>query len=91
VKAAEIVHQQDNEYVDFRGRQWHLRKWMLLNQDLEVLSMDRELDEGHVVLTRMVPTALDYAAQLQLQFISNLVYYQCEELSGEGVARLALN
>jgi hypothetical protein len=91
VRAAEIVHQQDDEYVDFRGRQWHLRKWMLLNQDLEVLSMDRELDEGHIVLTRMVPTALDYAAELQLQFISNLVYYQCEELSAEGVARLALN
>jgi hypothetical protein len=91
VRTAEIVHQLDDEYVDFRGRQWHLRKWMLLNQDLEVLSMDRELDEGHIVLTRMVPTALDYAAELQLQFISNLVYYQCEELSGEGVARLALN
>jgi hypothetical protein len=64
---------------------------MLLNQDLEVLSMERELDDGHIVLTRMVPTALDYAAELQLEFISNLVYYQCEELpgSGEGVARLA--
>jgi hypothetical protein len=68
-----------------------MRKWMLLNQDLEILVLERELDDGHIVLTRMVPTALDYAAQLQLEFISNLVYYQCEELSGEGVARLALN
>jgi hypothetical protein len=49
------------------------------------------LDDGHIVTTRIVPTALDYAAQLQLEFIANLVYYQCEELSGEGVARLALN
>jgi hypothetical protein len=90
--SGDIVHQQDGEYVDFHGRQWQMRKWMLLNQDLEVLSLERELDGGHIVLTRMVPTALDYAAELQLEFISNLVYYQCEELSGdEGVARLALN
>jgi serine protease Do len=91
VRSGEIVHQQDGEYVDFHGRPWHMRKWMLLNQDLEVLSMERQLNDGHVVLTRMVPTALDYGAELQLEFISNLVYYQCEELSGEGVARLALN
>jgi serine protease Do len=91
VSSAQIVHQQDGEYSDFHGRQWHMRKWMLLNQDLEVLSMERELDDAHIVLTRMVPTALDYAAELQLEFISNLVYYQCEELAGEGVARLALN
>ena len=91
VSSSEVIHQQDGEYVDFHGRQWHTRKWTLLNQDLEVLSMERELDDGHIVLTRMVPTALDYAAELQLEFISNLVYYQCEELSGsgEGVARLA--
>jgi len=62
-----------------------------LDLDLEVLSMERELNDGHIVLTRTVPTTLDYAAELQLQFIANLVYFQCEELSGEGVARLAFN
>jgi hypothetical protein len=28
---------------------------------------------------------------LQLEFLANLIYYQCEEAAGEGVARLALN
>jgi serine protease Do len=87
----QIVHQQDEEYVDYHGRHWQTRKWLLLNRDLEVLSMERELDDGHVVTTRIVPTALDYAAQLQLKFLANLIYYQCETAGGEGVARLAFN
>jgi serine protease Do len=87
----DIVHQQDDEYVDYHGRHWQTRKWLLLDQDLEVLSMERELDDGHVVTTRIVPTALDYAARLQLEFLANLIYYQCETGGGEGVARLALN
>jgi hypothetical protein len=91
VQSPEIVHQQDDEYIDYHGRRWQARKWLLLNRDLEVLSMERDLDDGHVVTTRIVPTALDYAAQLQLQFLANLIYYQCDALAGEGVARLALN
>jgi hypothetical protein len=86
-----IAHGADGEYVDFHGRHWQTRKWLLLNQDLEVLSMERKLDDGHIVTTRIVPTALDYAAQLQLEFLANLIYYQCEAAGGEGVARLALN
>jgi hypothetical protein len=66
-----------------------MRKWPLLDRDLEVISMTRELTDGYIVLTRTVPTAIDYGALLQLEFVANLVYYQCEELSGEGVARLA--
>jgi hypothetical protein len=89
--SSEIVHQEDDEYIDYHGRHWQTRKWMLLNRDLEVLSMEREVDGGHVVTTRIVPTALDYAARLQLEFLANLIYYQCEEAAGEGVARLALN
>jgi serine protease Do len=86
-----IAHAEDGEYIDFHGRHWQTRKWLMLNQDLEVVSMERKLNDGHIVTTRIVPTALDYAAQLQLEFLANLVYYQCEEAAGEGVARLALN
>lgn len=89
--SSDLVYQKDEPYVDFRNRGWHLRKWLALDRDEEVLSMERPLDDGYIVLTRSVPTALDYAAQLQLEFIANLVYYQCEELASEGVARLALN
>jgi hypothetical protein len=84
-----IAQQKESNYVDFRDRSCRLRKWPLLDRDLEVMSMARELDDGYIVLTRTVPTALDYGAELQLEFIANLIYYQCEELSGEGVARLA--
>jgi hypothetical protein len=86
-----VIYQQDGNYIDFHGRIWHSRKWLALDRDQETISMERALDDGHIVLTRSVPTALDYAAQLQLEFIANLVYYQCEQASGEGVARLALN
>jgi hypothetical protein len=86
-----LAYGETGEYVDFHGRHWQTRKWLLLNQDLEVLSMERKLDDGHIVTTRIVPTAVDYAAQLQLEFLANLIYYQCEAAGGEGVARLALN
>ncbi|MBS0420183.1 MAG: trypsin-like peptidase domain-containing protein [Proteobacteria bacterium] len=89
--SSELVRQKDAAYVDFHNRGWRLRTWVALDRDQEVLSMERPLDGGSIVLTRSVPTALDYAAQLQLEFIANLVYYQCEELSGEGIARLAFN
>jgi hypothetical protein len=36
-----------------------------------------------------VPTALNYAAALQLKFVANLVYCACEQLPGEGVALVA--
>jgi len=84
-----IAQETDGTYVDFRNRSWRIRKWPLLDRDLEVISMTRELTDGYIVLTRTVPTAIDYGALLQLEFVANLVYYQCEELSGEGVARLA--
>ena len=89
--SSELVREKDEAYVDFHNRGWRLRTWLALDRDQEVLSMERPLDDGYIVLTRSVPTALDYAAQLQLEFIANLVYYQCEELAGDGVARLALN
>jgi hypothetical protein len=66
-----------------------MRTWPLLDRDLEVVSMAREVSDGYVVVTRTVPTALEYAAELQLKFIGNLIYYQCQELSGEGVAQVA--
>jgi hypothetical protein len=79
----------DSDFTDFHGRTWHMRTWPLLDRDLEVVSMVREVGDGYVVVTRTVPTALDYAAGLQLKFIANLVYYQCEEALGEGVAQVA--
>jgi serine protease Do len=79
----------DSDFTDFHGRTWHMRTWPLLDRDLEVVSMVREVGDGYVVVTRTVPTALDYAAGLQLKFIANLVYYQCEEAIGEGVAQVA--
>jgi len=87
--SSELVYQKDEPFVDFHNRAWRLRKWLALDRDEEVLSLERPLDEGSIVLMRSVPTALDYAAQLQLEFIANLVYYQCEVSAGEGVARLA--
>jgi hypothetical protein len=49
----------------------------------------RRLPDGYVVLTRSVPTALRYAAELQLKFVANLIYRGCKELDGEGVAQVA--
>jgi hypothetical protein len=42
-----------------------------------------------VILTRAVPAALSYAAELQLKFVANLVYYACEELPTEGIVVVA--
>lgn len=80
---------QDRVYIDFRDRTWHMRIWSLLDQDLELVSLARKLPDGHVVLTRTVPAAVRYAAELQLKFVANMVYYGCEELQGEGVAQVA--
>jgi serine protease Do len=80
---------EDRVYIDFRGRTWHVRTWPLPDQDLELVSLARKLPDGYVVLTRTVPTALTYAAELQVKFVANLVYYGCEELQGEGVAQVA--
>jgi hypothetical protein len=80
---------EDRLYVDFHDRTWHMRTWPLLNQDLELVSLARKLPDGYVVLTRTVPAALGYAAELQLKVLANLVYYACDELPGEGVAVLA--
>jgi serine protease Do len=80
---------QDTTYVDFHDRTWHLRTWTLLDQDVALVSVVRELPDGYVVLTRTVPTALRDAAGMQLKFIANLVYYGCEELPSEGVAQVA--
>ena len=79
----------DRVYIDFRDRTWHMRTWALLDRDLEVLSMTRKVDDGYVVLTRIVPTALEYAADLQLKFYANLIYNECEQFSEEGVAQVA--
>ena len=83
------AQREDRVYVDFHDRAWRMRAWPLLDRDLEVVSMAREVSDGYVVVTRTVPTALEYAAELQLKFIGNLIYYQCQELSGEGVAQVA--
>jgi serine protease Do len=80
---------EDRLYVDFHDRTWHMRTWPLLNQDLELVSLARKLPDGYVVLTRTVPAALGYAAELQLKVLANLVYYACDELPAEGVAVLA--
>jgi serine protease Do len=80
---------QDRLYVDFRDRTWRMRTWSLSDQDLELVSLARKLPDGYVVLTRTVPAALSYAAELQLKFVANMVYYSCEELHGEGVAQVA--
>jgi hypothetical protein len=80
---------QDRVYIDFHDRTWHVRTWPLLDQDLEWVSLARKLPDGYVVLTRTVPTALTYAAELQVKFVANLVYYGCEELQAEGVAQVA--
>jgi len=79
----------DRVYVDFRDRTWLMRTWSLLDQDLELVSLARKLPDGYVVLTRTVPAAVRYAAELQLKFVANMVYYGCEELQGEGVAQVA--
>jgi hypothetical protein len=80
---------QDRVYIDFRDRNWHMRSWSLSDEDLELVSVARKLPDGYVVLTRTVPAALRYAAELQLKFVANMVYYGCEELHGEGVAQVA--
>ena len=89
--AAWAAPARDDSYVDFHNRPWHSRTWTLLDQDVALVSVVRELPDGYVVLTRTVPTSLSDAAAMQLKFIANLVYYGCEELSGEGVARVANN
>jgi serine protease Do len=80
---------QDRVYIDFRGRTWRMRTWSLSDQDLELVSVARKLPDGYVVLTRTVPAALSYAAELQLKFVTNLTYYACDELPGEGIAQVA--
>jgi serine protease Do len=80
---------QDAVYVDFHERAWHLRSWPLLDQDLEVVSLARKVPDGNVILTRIVPASLSYAAQLQLKFLANVIYFECDELAGEGEARMA--
>jgi hypothetical protein len=87
--ASRAAADQDRVYVDFRDRTWHMRTWPLLDQDLELVSLARKLPDGYVVLTRTVPVALSYAAELQLKFVANLIYYSCGDLPGEGVAQVA--
>jgi serine protease Do len=82
---------QDLSYVDFHGRSWYMRTWPLGNRDLAVISLARELSDGYVVLTRVVPAALTYAAVLQVKFIANVVYSGCEELQGDGDVSVADN
>ena len=76
-------------YTDFHDRTWYLRAWPLGHRDLVMISLARRLTDGYVVLTRTVPTALSYAAALQVKFVANLIYYGCEELPTEGVAQVA--
>jgi serine protease Do len=87
--ASRATADQDRVYIDFRDRTWHLRAWSLVDQDLELVSVTRKLPDGYVILTRTMPAALRYAAELQLRFVANMVYYGCEELHGEGVVQLA--
>jgi serine protease Do len=89
--ASRAAADQDRIYIDFRDRTWHMRTWPLLDEDLELISLARKLPDGYVVLTRTVSAALSYAAELQLKFVANLVYYGCEELPAEGVAVMAKN
>jgi serine protease Do len=87
--ASQATVDQDRIYVDFHDRTWQMRTWPLLDQDLELVSLARKLPDGYVLLTRTVPTALRYAAELQVKFVANMVHYGCQELRGEGVAQVA--
>jgi hypothetical protein len=80
---------QDGTYNDFHDRNWHVRTWPVLSQDLEVLSLVRKLPDGYVVLTRTVKSALTNAALMQLKFVANVIFYECEDLQGEDFARMA--
>jgi serine protease Do len=84
-----VAPDQDRVYVDFHDRAWSMRTWSLPNRDLAMISLARKLPDGYVVLTRTVPSALSYAAVLQVKFVANLVYFGCDELRGEGVAQVA--
>jgi serine protease Do len=76
-------------YVDYHDRTWSMRVRPVKHSDSIEVSLTRRLSEGYVVLTRTAPTSLTYAATLQTQFIANLIYYGCEDLPAEGVARVA--
>jgi serine protease Do len=79
-------------YTDFHDRTWSMQTWSLGHHDQAMVSLSRTLpDGGHVVLTRTVPTALTYAAVLQVKFVANLVYYGCDELPIQGIAQVAEN
>jgi hypothetical protein len=69
----------DESYDDFHGRTWRMRAWPLADEDLKIVSLGRDLPDGHVALMRIVPTATTYGALLQLKFVANLVYYGCGE------------
>ena len=66
-------------FTDFRGRSWQLRTWPLVDENLKLVSLARELPDGYVVLMRTVPTAVSGASILQLQFVANLVNYECAD------------
>jgi hypothetical protein len=80
----------DQVYTDFHDRTWYMRTGPLGYHDQVTVSLARRLpDGGYVVLKRTVPTALSYAAALQVKFVANLVYYGCDELPAEGYAQVA--
>jgi hypothetical protein len=87
--ASQATAAQDRTYVDFHDRTWYVRTWPLAEEDFELISLARKLPDGYAVLTRTVPAALSYAAELQLKVVANLVYYGCEELPAEGIAQVA--
>jgi serine protease Do len=80
---------QDRVYIDFRDRTWHLRSWKHFDQELEVVSLARKLPDGYVVLSRIVPASLSYAAVSQLKLLANLVYYSCDGSPPSGAVQVA--
>src|SRR5882724_1601286 len=72
--ASQATAAQDRTYVDFHDRTWYVRAWPLAEEDFELISLARKLPDGYVVLTRTVPAALSYAAELKLKVVANLVY-----------------
>jgi hypothetical protein len=69
---------RETTYPDSSKRTWTQRVWTVKAQDLVMVSLARDLPGGYVVLTRVIPTAYEYASLLQLKVVANLVF-ACEE------------
>ena len=76
-------------YIDFQGRTWTVEAGPSGHHDISLITMGRELSDGYMTLTRQFPTSLRRAAELQVQFVANLVNYGCGTSLGDPVAQVA--